>query len=292
MPLWKDKLELEVEEAELRGQQLLGDLPAGVKWLFVLFVLGIFPGFLVTRSLAKSAYATRYGALAVSAKASFAATEAKALELGKVQLTTTGSSIYAAGVKVKNPNLDLALVSVPFSIEFLSPDGAVAYTYRDTFTVLPNQSRYLVAPRAAVGSALSSARLVLPEQLSWQKRAEIPNVRLVASTPRLSQQIDPPAFVLETSVTNESPYLLGRVRTAVVLYDRSGAVVGVSQRDEFSVAPHEPRNIKLLWPGVSGAAVARAEVFPDTDVLDPKNLTIVSAPGSGDLSRPGTDSGF
>lgn len=289
-PLWKEKLELEVEEAELASQQLLGQLPAPVKWFLVVAAVALLPGYFVTRAAAERYWTKRYEPAVLSAKPAFA--NPLPVEVGTVSVARAGTS-YSAAVKIQNPNLELSVTSATYQIHFYSARGERLYTYTDKFFLLPNQTKFLVAPKVSTTEPVASAKLELPATLPWQKRLSVREVKLSTTQPKTYNQLDPVAFVLEGSVTNQSPYELGRVRIVMLLYSARGEVIAASERSEFSLQPSKQRAFKQLWPNVLSQDVARAEVFADTNTLEEQNLKTPARTqgGASDLSRPeGTDS--
>ena len=88
--------------------------------------------------------------------------------------------------------------------------------------------------------------------------------------------------------TNNSPYTLGTVRLTFVLFGAGNNIIGVSQRDEFTVAPFERRSYTQLWPDAFPSNLAKVETDAYTDTLDPDNLMVTAPPAgsASDLSRP------
>jgi len=95
--------------------------------------------------------------------------------------------------------------------------------------------------------------------------------------------------VAQGDFVNNSPYTLSKVRLTFVLFDQNQKIIGVSQRDESTVAPFERRAYKQLWPNMTAGNLSRVDVTADTNTLDPSNLsapTINSGSSSSDLNRP------
>lgn len=289
MSLLKDKIELGVQEAEFETGRALGGLPPVVRLLVIVLALGIIPAYYMAKSVSHSSWQTRLSQGKLTAKPSF--TNPKAPTTTVITLTTMGTGSYSAALKITNPNLDLSLENVPFQIIFYNAQKQQLYDYSDHLFLLPNQSKYLTAPRFSLSEAPAYADFILANNLPWQKRLSIPQVKFQTARPQLSQQLLPPAFVVEGDFVNNSPYLLKRVRLIFALFDAADKIIGSSQRDEFTVRAFERRGYKQLWPDMSGSNVARVEVAADTDTLDPNNLSASDSPAgsASDLGRPASN---
>lgn len=285
MSLFKDKIELELEEAEFEAQKRLEDLPLAIRWLFIVSLILIIPAYFIARSISVRYWQGKYKQYEISAKPSF--TNPAQPTVSKISLTTTGAGNFAAIASIKNENLDLSLENAPYTFSFFNDKKELVYTARGTFFLLPNQSTYITVPKITTSEKITAANLELPQAPAWQKRIDIPVVKLIASQPNSSNQIQPPAFVVEGDVVNDSPYNLGKIHLTFILKDFSQTIVGVSQGDEFTLKPFERRAYKQLWPNISGNNIVDVEVFAETDTLDTTNLILPDQPitPASDLSR-------
>ncbi len=286
MSLLKEKIEIGIEETEFKTQKLLGSMNPVFRWLLILMVLAIIPAYFVAKSVSQKIWTVRYQQGALKAKPSF--TDPKQPKISTVTLTSLGDSLYSAIVQITNENLNLSADSVPFALNFYNSKKELLYSYTDKIFLLPNQKKYIIAPRFEVYDQIAFAELIFTQELKWQKRLNLPEVKLSASTPAVSNQISPQAFVLEGNFFNNSVYALKQVRLNFVLFDTTGKIIGASRRDEFTVAPFERRSYKQLWPNLSAPTLGKTEVSVETNTLDINNLSVSTAPASSasDLSRP------
>ncbi len=289
MSLLKDKIEIGIEEVELEAQTTLGRFPPFFRWVFIFLILAIIPAYYIAKDVSCRIWLSRYGQGAITAKPSF--TNPQAPQISPVSVTTLGSGQYAAIAQISNPNLDLSLDKVPYEFDFYNAQKQQIYSYDGAFFLLPNQTKYLTVPTFSLPAQITYANAALPQTLPWQKRLRIPQVALNTSLPSTSTQFSPEAFVVQGNFVNNSPYSLGQVRLTFVLFDTGGKIIGVSQRDEFTVAPFETRAYKQLWPNMTVNNLGQVQVTADTDTLDPNNISIPTvAPGpASDLSHPGTN---
>lgn len=285
MSLLKDKIELEVEMAELRAQESLNQFPKVLRWILVGCILAAIPAYFLAKSLSYSYWDKQYSGYRLTAKPSF--TEAKEPTISPVTLGSTGNGNYSAVVQVKNNNLDLSLAQAPYEFVFYNDKSEQLYRETGTTFFLPNEQKFLVVPRFTSKDAVSAADFRFTAELKWQKRLSIPKAEIRPSTPDPYNQLIPPAFVVEGNYLNNSPYQLGAVRLTFIIYDRSGKIIGASRRDDFTVAPYERRTYKQIWPQVYADPGYTVKVFAETNVFDAKNLTLPEAPAgsAADLSR-------
>jgi hypothetical protein len=288
MSLLKEKIELNVQEAELFAQKNLGSFPPVLRWLLVFMVLAIIPAYYISRSVSQKIWLARYEQGAIAGKPSF--TNPQAPKISNVTLTVSGSNSLAAVVQISNQNLDLSIDNVPYTFTFYNSQKQQIYQYQNTLFLLPNQTKYVTAPTFTPTETIAYANFQLPQTLPWQKRLAIPTVNLSTSLPQTFEQTSPLAFVAQGDFVNNSPYTLSKVHLTFVLFDQSGNIIGASQRDEFTVAPFERRAYKQLWPNMIAPNLSRIDLTADTDTLDPDNLSApaINSNSSSNLSRPAT----
>ncbi len=286
MSLLKEKIEIDIQEAELYTQQAFRQFPSIVVWLLALIVVSLIPAHYIAKSTSHKIWAARYKQGEVLPKPSF--TNPQPPQISSVTVTTLGPGNYSAIVELSNKNLDLSMDRVPFSFVFLNDKKQEIYRYSDSLYLKANQTKYITAPKFSLTENISYANFILPETLPWQKRINIPTIDFTTSIPQTFQQTSPPAFVVQGDFVNKSPYILNKARLTFVLFDENNKIIGISQRDESTVMPFERRAYKQLWPNVNADTLARVEVSADTDSLDPGNLSApnININSSSDLSHP------
>jgi hypothetical protein len=286
MSLFKEKLELDIQEAEAYAEKNLNQFPRPLVWLIILVLLAVIPAYYISRSVSQKIWLARYEQGAVVAKPSF--TNPKAPKVSDVTLATSGPGNFAAVVQVSNQNLDLSVNNVPYVFTFYNAQKQQIYQYQATLFLLPNQTKYVTAPTFTPSGQIAFADFELPQTIAWQKRLNIPAVNFSTSLPQTFEQYSPLAFVAQGDFVNSSPYTLSKVRLTFVLFDQNQNIIGVSQRDESTVAPFERRAYKQLWPNMTAGNLSRVDVTADTNTLDPNNLSApaVNSDTSSDLSRP------
>ncbi len=286
MSLLKDKVELDIDLAELRAKQALDRFPPVLRWILIICVIGTIPAYYIAKNASAGFWGGRYKALMISARPSF--TNPQNPKQSDVSLTKASDNTYGAAILISNPNLSLSLPPTPYTFTFFDNTGSQVYQESGTLFLLPNQSAYVVAPRFTSQSGVARANFAFTSPLNWQKRANIPKVDIQASQPNSYNQIQPPAFVAEGSYLNNSPYQLAQVRLVFLVYNSGHNIVGVSERTDYTIAPYERRGYKQIWPNIFAGPGTAVKVFSYTDPLDPANLNLPAASGSpaSDLSRP------
>lgn len=286
MSFLKDKIELEIQEAELGTQKALSQFPPLLRWFLILCLIAMLPAYYVTKNVSMKIWLSQYSQSALTAKPSFI----NPLEpkVSNVNVTTLGAGVYGAVVEVGNANLDLSAQDIPYQFNFYNAKKELLYSAGDKLFLLPNQTKYIAVPRFNTAEQVAYANFQLSKDIHWQKKLKIPSVPLTTSIPQTYQQASPQAFVVEGDFTNQSPYTLKQIRLNFILFNSGGKIIGVSQRDEFTVSPFERRTYKQLWPGIFAADLKNVKITADTNTLDPNNLIVQPTPSSGasDLNRP------
>lgn len=285
MSLLKDKIEVDVGLAELRTKQTLERFPPAMRWALVICVILIIPSYFIAKGVSYRYWSKNYRQYLITAKPSF--TNAKDPEKSDIFLATTGNGNYSAAMQITNDNLDLALPETGYQFTFFDAKGEQVYQESGSVFLLPNEKKYLVVPHFASQQTVKNADFTWTSALNWQKRTSIPQINIQTSSPDTYNQFLPPAFVVDGNYFNDSPYQLAKVRLTFLVLDRGGAIVAVSRRDDFTVAPYERRSYKQLWPNVYGDPSYTVKVFAETNPLDPQNLTLPPTPTTpaSDLSR-------
>ena len=287
MSLLKDKIELDVGLAELRTKQTLDSFPKTLRWILIVSLLAAIPAYYLARSASErywtSVYQKNYG---LSAKPSF--TNPQDPKRSSVSMVSYGNNAYGAALQITNPNIDLSLAAADYKFSFKNAQGQEVYSETGKLFLLPNDQKYVVVPRFTSPDVPAQAEFAFTAPLHWQKKASIPTVDLQANQPNTYNQILPPAFVAEGNYYNNSPYQLKQVRLTFVVFNSQSQIVGVSRRDDFTVAPYERRSYKQLWPGIFSQPGDQLKIFAETNTLDPANLSLPQQASStaSDLSRP------
>lgn len=293
MSLLKERIELGIQEAELSAQQNLSSFPPFLRWLLIFCVIAILPAYFVSKNLSYKFWSAEYKSSLIEAKASF--TNPKPLNISDVNVTTIGEGVFAGVVKVSNDNLDLSASNIPYIISFLNSKEETIYSEQGKFYILPNQTKYISVPRFTSTEKVVYTNFSIDEKsVKWQKKINIPKVTIANSVPKTYEQFSPLSFVVEGDITNQSPYNIKQVRITFLLFDKNKTIIGVSQRDEFTLAPFERRTYKQLWPNISENNIYSVQVLTDTNTLDPNNLTVEAIPdnSSSNLSRPKNQNPF
>src|SRR6185369_1924747 len=126
--------------------------------------------------------------------------------------------------KIKNNNLDLSLEKAPVQFILYNQSHQEVYKQPLTLTLLPGETKYLILARVNSNQKIADAELQALGDFAWQKRLTIPSVKLLPSTPTFTNQQSPPAFVVQGTVYNNSPYQLNQIDIGFLLRDASGKI--------------------------------------------------------------------
>lgn len=289
MSLLKDKIELEVQTAELKAKQAMETFPKTLRFFLIIAFLGSIPAYYVSKNLSESYYQKQYANLAITAKKSFENPEAP--QISPVTITNAGNGLFGAAVKITNKNLNLSLPKASYQFSFYDSQKQPIYSETGQLFLLPNESKYIVAPRFSAKQQPAYANFSLTDsELHWENRFSITKVDLVTQEPNVYNQIMPQQFVAEGTYLNKSKYALSQVRLTFLILDRGGNIVGVSRRDDFSLKPGEQRSYKQIWSGLYADPAYKVKVFAESNPFEQGNLSspsINTTPSpSSDLSRP------
>lgn len=277
---------LGVEEGGFSFVTQFKNMPRWKQWVILIVAIAIIPAYLIARIGTEQYLTQKYGRESLAVHPAFKTTQQPVV--GAMTIIRNPNGTYSAVVQVTNPNIELSATNISYTASFLNSNKQLAYNPSGTMYLLPDEKKYLVFPRIESASAIVSGTLKL-EEVKWQKRLSIPEVKLRASEPILTDESNPLTFVVEGSIINESPYQVGTARIVFLLYDKDEKIIGVSQRDENTLVPLGRRAYKQLWPGLYKSQVKKVQVVPTTNSLDPQNITTDKQPTN---SEPPTDNPF
>jgi hypothetical protein len=267
---------LGVEEGGFSFANQFNNIPRWKRLLILAVAVLIIPGYIGARVGTEQYLNQKYAREALAAHPAFST----ALDpvVGKMTIIRNPNNSYSGVVLITNPNIDLAATDIDYTVSFLNSNKQPVYTSTGTTYLLPNEKKYIVVPKVeGTSSGVASGSLSLAE-VKWQKKLDIPEVKLRATEPISKEEVNPLMFVAEGSIINDSPYQIGSARIVFLLYNDANEIIGVSQRDEFRLLPFGRRAYKQLWPGLYASQVKKVQVIPTTNSLDPQNITIDTAP--------------
>lgn len=262
---------LGVQEGGFSFVNQFRNIPVWKQRVILTIVIAIIPVYLIARFGTEQYLSKKYGRQALSAHAAF--NVAQKPTVGNMTIIRNPNDTYSAVVLVTNPNIDLAATGIEYTANFQGANNKNIFPLTGSIYLLPNEKKYVVFPKIDAGGAVVVSGSLKLSEAKWQKKLNIPEVKLRASEPLLYDESNPLTFIAEGSIINESPYEVGSARIVFLLYDDTNKIIGVSQRDEFKLVPFGRRAYKQQWPGLYSSEVKRVQVLPVTNTLDPKNIT-------------------
>ena len=277
MAFLKQKIEIGVEEAELKAVKTFSSFSKPAKWIFVILTIAILPGYFISRTISEKYWEKKYQAQHFAAKPSFET--AGAPEISELTFKLLPDGKYSAWAKISNPNFDLSLANAGYQFKFYNSQNKEIFSYPaklQTFFLLPGQNKYLTVAPFSVSERIADKKLIFDQNLHWQKRLFIPKINFSYSTVQISQQRVPQALAAEGYYVNNSPYILKDVVITIKLYDLQNTLLDVSQRLDHAIAASGRRGYKFQWPEFTGRDPGefKAEITVDTNTLDPKNFSV------------------
>ncbi len=290
MSILKDKIEIEIQEAELGIMKGLVKFPPVLRWILIIAILATIPSYFIAKQISYKLWQQRDKQYTLEAKPSF--DSALPLKIKSGLVLQTGLNQYSVLVEVSNENLDLSAGNAPYEFRFydsakrpvLPESGQISgRTY-----FLPNQTKYLITTRISSKQKIARAEVIFPTDIVWKKKASLPKIKLNITGVKFSQAVAPAAFAVDGFVENTSSYELKQVRLVFLVYDINKRILGISERNEFTLRSGENRAYKQLWPDQSFPDAASVQVLAETNTLDQANLRLEKEPvGPGsNLDRP------
>ncbi|NTW15680.1 MAG: hypothetical protein HGA38_04950 [Candidatus Moranbacteria bacterium] len=175
--------------------------------------------------------------------------------------------------KIYNPNDTIGASSVSYDVIFRDTGGSEIGRVSGVDSVLPQETKIVLAIGAAVSGKAVSADIVFRDA-KWQRFSGY------QERPRLSvyrtrfETVTSGAFYGQAigTLRNESPYDFRTVTVKVVLRDSSGKPLSVNQTDLNTLLSGDVRDITLPWPSAFPGTVASVEAVADTDFYHQENF--------------------
>ena len=281
---------LGVEEGGFSFANQFNNIPRWKRLLILVVAILIIPSYAGARIGTEQYLNQKYAREALAAHPAF--NTALDPVIGKMTIIRNPNNTYSGVVLITNPNIDLAATDIDYTVSFLNSNKQSVYTNTGTMYLLPNEKKYIVVPRVEGTSSGVSSGVITISEVNWQKKLDVPEVKLRATEPILKEEVNPLTFVAEGSIINDSPYQVGSARIVFLLYNEANEIVGVSQRDEFRLLPFGRRAYKQLWPGLYSNQVKKVQVIPTTNSLDTQNITIDTAPTAPANSNTNSNNDF
>lgn len=276
----KENLEVQSQGAVLAAQesaynvkQRFFNLPAWERYLLIVAVALIVPGYFAVRYGTELVMTKQYARDSLSSQPAFE--DPDPLQSSKVNIISNPGGSYTAYAVITNPNLDLALPDLRYTFKFFDSTGEQVNAVNGQTYLLPDEEKWVIAPRVNSLANITSGKIEF-EEPNWQKRLNLADVELRMSEPYVYEELSPQATVAEGTVVNNSEFNLKQASLVLVLYDKNNKVVAVTQREEYTLQPFERRAYKLSWPGIPRQQVNRIELRAYTNILDESNLFVKS----------------
>ncbi|KKR02308.1 MAG: hypothetical protein UT29_C0004G0001 [Candidatus Yanofskybacteria bacterium GW2011_GWA1_39_13] len=178
------------------------------------------------------------------------------------QLFRVGSNDYDFVAQISNPNTSYGASRIEYSLDFLN--------YRGTTYILPGQTKWLVLTALKGSTEARDVKLVI-NNAQWEK-LDMPNNAVNFTLTRKDYRPTQAGTELEAVLYNDSNFDFDKIDVAVILFDNTGNVVGVSKTDIRTFVSKTERGFKVTWPfALSGNAV-RQDVEALTNLFENSNF--------------------
>ena len=290
MSLLKEKIELELQEAELQIQKRISYFPPILKWILIFCVIGLIPSYYIAKQISYSIAKKQFEKQLTVAKPSFQNPILPKVE--QVQIFNWNQNTYSVMATVSNQNIELSAPNVHYQFKFYDANNKniipeTGLTEGNT-NFIANKTQNIVLPRILSKQKIYRGEIIFNDNIHWQKRLDLPNVKIVTTLPKYENSNSPFDFKVTGFVENLSIYELGKVRILLLVKDTSGKIISLSERSEFSLKTGERRSYTQIWPNINFLKAASVEAVADTDILDTENLKLSTSKIQTDtgLDRP------
>ena len=149
-----------------------------------------------------------------------------------------GTGDYDFVAQISNPNTSYGASRVEYSID--------AFNYRGATYILPGQTKWLVLTALKIPNETGDIKLVI-DSAQWEK-LDIPNNIVNFVVRRKDYRPTSKGSELEAILYNDSNFDFDKIDVAVILFDDTGSVVGVSKTDIRTFVSKSERGFKVAWP--------------------------------------------
>lgn len=249
--------------------------------VLVVCIVALVPGYWLVRVGTRAVYGWVYQKYEVTPRPAFE--NPAPLQVTAPALLPVRNGSFMAYAEVTNPNLKLSATRFVYTATFYTTSRTQIYQTAGEGYVGPGGKAWVVVPAFSPAETPVTGTLEIGT-VSWQQKFTLPEVALSAPDPIRYGEVG--GVRLEGTVVNTSSYKLGSARVVVMVEDRSGRVIGVADRTEFSLLPRERRGYVVTIPGIQLDAIGRVVTVPYTNVSDRSNIQVQTEQGVLQDDRP------
>ncbi len=183
-----------------------------------------------------------------------------------------GQGKYDAIIKISNPNNQIAVSELSYSLKLHDATGNVLAERSGKNFILPVESKYIIETNLETSTVPAQIEVAISD-LQWEEffnyerpELNIYNRRyeLISSGVGYSE-----AFGL---LRNESPFDFNSVKINVVLRDANGQPIAFNKTEMNTINAGEQRDFRLLWPVNFPGEVQGVEMEAEADVFNSQNF--------------------
>ncbi|MBI2097716.1 MAG: hypothetical protein HYT46_02180 [Candidatus Vogelbacteria bacterium] len=170
--------------------------------------------------------------------------EARSVQMIWSRILPLGAGVYDAAVLVENPNANLALTDLAYSLRVVDDDNLFITRISGSLSLAPGEQWLIFKTNINVGRRQPARVLVdFSSPSVWRRSAEKSNLSVS------DRQFTPgPVPLLKAKLTNQSLMSYRDFEVAVVLSDDEHNGFAASQTAVSELAPGETKEISFSWP--------------------------------------------
>src|SRR3989344_4726155 len=193
------------------------------------------------------------------------------LVISDKRILSAGLNSYFAYVRVSNPNADLAIRELPYTLRLAGQGEQAISTCRSKTYILPSQDRILVLP--AVESSVAPSEVIVEfGDFHWSRVGVLQNLNFTFegkdwTTDSLNR------FFVSAQLRNENPYIISAAEVVAVLYNSRHEIVSVNSTVLNLLQPDEIRYIRMGWPYPLNDKIVDVDFMISVNQLDKNTIT-------------------
>lgn len=176
------------------------------------------------------------------------------------QFFKVGQGDYDFVAQLSNPNVSYGASRLEYS---LGSNSGFSY-------ILPGQTKWIVLTALKIPDGVDGVRLVI-NNAQWEK-LDVPNNTVSFVLRRKDYHSTQKGMELNAVLYNDSNFDFDKIDVAVILFDDTGNIVGVSKTDIRTFVSKSERGFNVAWPFALPGNSTRQDVEASTNLFENSNF--------------------
>lgn len=197
----------------------------------------------------------------------------KAVEIFFAKFIKVREANYDIAAEIHNPNDHLAAYPLTYRVRLYDDQGAEIARREGSTYIYPDDKIYVVESNFITERTVARAQIeIVKEKSRWIFTTDIrPDLSVLDKKFEAVNQNGSEAGRASGKLLNRSPFGYQTVDIYTALLDAAGNVLLVAKTALSNIESGETRAFQITWPMKPEGAVARIEMRPRTNILNPAN---------------------